>query len=266
MHPLPDSLDELLRDALRKHRITDYYDRIRPLARLTFLMRVSPVHDPTLAPIGQSRFGGTPDLPPEVTWARNPDDDLLFDFIGQINLAELSEVDHPLPKSGMLLLYSQQDGACENPHSIQYLTSPTESLVRATVPDENEFSDEDSDEPFGSVQIMEFIPSVSLPDWLDLFPDLDDEFLDTYSEMARELHEISSQKEPASRLLGYPFTPFESVLPGEEWELLVQVESFFHQGTNFINFWDAGCLQLLVKSADLSRCQFRESEANITSM
>lgn len=266
MRELPDSLEELLCDVLEKHNIVEHYARIRPLARLTFLMRVSPVEDAISAPIGRSRFGGTPDLPPGVAWARNPEDDLLLDFIGQINLAELPDVHHPLPKSGLLLLYSQQDGACENAHSIQYVTAPTESLVRAAIPAEDEFSDEDSEEPYGSVQIVEFIPSVSLPDSPDSLLDLGDEFYDRYSEAVHELRKIPSQKEPASRLLGDPFSPYDSALPGEEWELLVEVESFFHQGSTYLNFWDAGCLQLLVKSADLPRCEFQESEANVTSM
>lgn len=266
MPALPEFLEDQLRDALRRHSISDHYDRIRPLARLTFLMRVSPIDDPNVSPIGSSRFGGTPDLPPEGIWARNPEDDLLLDFIGQINLAELPDIEHALPKSGMLLLYSQQEGACDNPHAIQYVTAPPESLVRAGIPTEDEFSDEDSDEPFGGVQVDEFLPSVSLPDAPDQFPGLDDGFHDTYSEMVRELHEIPSQKEPTSRLLGYPFSPYGSALPGEDWELLAEVESFFHGGKNYINFWDAGCLQLLVKSADLLECQFQESKANIFSM
>ena len=149
MRDLPSSLEILLRDALARHDLAVRYDEIRPFARLAFLMRVSPVDDSSTVPIGVSRLGGSPDLPADGQWARHPDDDLLLDFIGQINLAQLPAVGQSLPDSGLLLVYSQQENAAENPHAIRFVTSSTDSLVRAAVPDAASFSDEDTEEPFG---------------------------------------------------------------------------------------------------------------------
>lgn len=260
MRDLPGSLEQLFSDALERHGLSDKYDQIRPHGRLTFLMRVSPDKDDTAdVPLGKSRLGGTPDLPTTECWAKSANDDLLLDFIAQINLSELPAAGQPLPKSGILHIYAQQEGACDNEHSIRL--SPAANLVRSKVPTEEEFSDEDSDGPFRALIVTEFVPSVSLPDSLTAFAGFGDEFHESYSALERELHNLPTEKEPTSRLLGYPF---DFDLPNDQ-ELLIQVESHFHGGTCYMNFWDAGSLQILVQTAELPTCRFRASQANVFS-
>ena len=258
MRILPDSLEQRLRDALERHGLTDSSDHIRSHARLTFLLRVAPQENVVDVPLGTSRLGGTPDLPTGEQWARSADD-LLLDFIAQINLAEVASLGQPLPDSGILHIYSQQEGACDNEHLIR-LCQPT-NLVRAAVPGENEFSDEDTDEPFGVLLITEFVPSVSLPNSLTTFRGFGDEFHEAYWALTRELDSLPTQKEPTSRLLGHPF---DDALDDDQ-ELLIEVESHFHGGTCYMNFWDAGCLQILVQTAELSTCQFSDSQAGVFS-
>ena len=241
--------------------LTPFFQR----ARATILLQVSAVEDGSQATIGASRFGGTPDLPSEIAWPRNPADDLLLDFIGQINLAQLPDVGQSLPRSGLLLLFSQQESVSGNPHNIQFIAS-TNSLARATPPSGDSFSDEDTDEPFGVVNVTGFIPSVSLPDSLTAFPEFDDEVHDAYSELLSELHNDPTQKEPTSRLLGYPYSPHGSPLPDDNWELLVEVESHFANGRCYLNFWDAGCLQFMAPQSQLKSCNFSESVTTIVSM
>lgn len=265
MRDLPSSLDQVLRSALSRHKLLHKYDCIRPYARITFLLRVSPPNDCSSIPNGKSRLGGTPDLPPKGEWARNPADGLLLDFIGQINLSELPAIPHPLPNAGLLLLYSRHDGAAENCHTIQFIDQ-TDSLSRAAVPHPESYSDETNSGRFDPVLVTEFLPSVSLPDSLETFPDFDDELHDYYGEMVQELHDDPVQKEPTSRLLGYPFSPYGSVLPTDDWELLIEVESYFQGGKCYMNFWDAGCLQLMVPSSQLSTCRFTEGKATVFSM
>jgi uncharacterized protein YwqG len=243
-----------------------YFEQISQKARLTFLMRVTAVTDSESAPLGASRLGGTPDLPPEIAWPRNPEDDLLLDFIGQINLAQLPEAGQTLPSTGLISMYSQQDSASENPHKILNFDSPIDSLVRTETPSAGMFSDEDTDEPYGSLLVTEFVPSVSLPESLWAFPDFADEIHDAYSELLTELYSDPKQKEPSSRLLGYPFDPFVSGHASGDWELLAEIESHFHLGKCLMGFWDAGSLQLTVPQQQLSTCDFKESEAAIVSM
>jgi len=264
-HELSDALDKQLLDSLSRHGLLEHQAVIRARARLTYLLRVSPVDDPNSVPIGASRLGGTPDLPTDMEWARNPDDDLLLDFIGQINFSDVPTVGTKLPKSGLLLIYSQQEGAAENTHTTQFVDCSTASLVRADVPDEDDFSDCDTDEPYGTLVITEFIPSVSLPHSANECGEFGGELYEAYSELVEELHSDPAQNQETSRLLGHPYSPYGSILPNEDWELLIQVESHFHAGTTYMNFWDAGCLQILVKSSDLPNCRFSQSRACVFS-
>lgn len=259
MHDLPGPLEQKLRDALERHGLSDRYQQIRPHARITFLMEVSH-EDAAAAPLGKSRLGGTPDLPKGVEWAgSSEEDELLLDFIAQINLSELPAMDQPLTASGILYICAQQEGACDNEHSLQI--HPAQNLVRAVVPEEDNFADEDSDEPFVGLVVSEFVPSVSLPDAFGTFTDFDDPMYDAYAELLIDLHGLPTQKEPVSHLLGHPS---EYVLKDDQ-ALLIQVESHFHDRLCYMNFWDAGCLQIVVNSAELPTCQFSDSEANIFS-
>lgn len=54
-------------------------------------------------PLGASRFGGLPDLPPDVTW---PDrDGVPMEFVAQIKLDELPPLEDGLPASGTLWFF-----------------------------------------------------------------------------------------------------------------------------------------------------------------
>lgn len=258
MRLLPPILEEKLRDEAEQHGLLERFEEIRCHARLTFLMRVLPVDDPAEVPVGKSRLGGAHDLAADEVWARNREGKL-FDFIMQIHLSDLPEV-HPLPKNGMLYVFAQQENACANEHSIRLFSVPVEELSRTSAPAETDFADEDSAGPFGVLLVTEFVPSISLPDSLR---SVDDEFHEAYSALRTKLSRLPAQKEPASRLLGYP-TPWDSEL-GDERELLIQAESHFHSGKCYMNFWDAGCLQVLVRTSEIATCRFTTSEANVFS-
>ena len=263
MAHLDPTLETVLREAISRHSLDDHFAAIRSRARATILLQVSAVENDEPVPVGASHFGGTPDLPPGIAWPQNPADNLLLDFVGQVNLSDLPDVGQSLPRDGLLLMFSQQDSTSDNPHAICFVPS-TNSLATAEVPTSESFSDEDTDEPFGIVLVTGFLPSVSLPNSA-AFPNFDDEFHDAYSELLTELHNDPTQKEPTSRLLGYP-APYGSPLPNDNWELLAEVESHFANGRCYMNFWDAGRLQLMAPKSQLHSCNFSESVAAIISM
>ena len=239
MANLVPALEAVLREAISRHSLDEHFTAIYSRARATILLQVSAIEDGESVPIGVSRFGGTPDLPPEIAWPKNPADNLLLDFIGQINLSQLPNVGQSLPHEGLLLLFSQQESASDNPHAIHFAAS-SDSLAPTETPPSESFSDEDTDEPFGILLVTGFIPSVSLPDSLTEFPEFDDEVHDAYSELLMELHDDPTQKEPTSRLLGYPFSPHGSPLPDDNWELLAEVESHFANGRLLYEFLGRG--------------------------
>jgi len=53
-------------------------------------------------PVGASRFGGMPDLPPEMAWPTFSDKSMLF--LGQFRLKDVAphDLDHKLPATGLL--------------------------------------------------------------------------------------------------------------------------------------------------------------------
>ncbi|WDU45843.1 YwqG family protein [Taylorella equigenitalis] len=57
--------------------------------------------------VGGSRFGGDPDLPPELEWFKNDISGAPLNFIGQINCAEITsfDIDKKLPSNGILYFF-----------------------------------------------------------------------------------------------------------------------------------------------------------------
>ncbi len=268
---LPSSLERTLRKAVAAHNLSAHYDLIRPLARLTFLLRVEPLIGKKPPVLGGSRLGGTPDLPSGWRWAvedegreYEPDERQLLSFIGQINFGELPALGQPLPSQGILFVFASQEKASGNIHKLLFHDGPSERLIHQDEPDDDLYADED-DSTFGTLLVREFIPSVSLPDALGGRPALPEEVLDSYSELVTKLLDDPEQREPSSRLLGYPFSPYGDLLPGADWQLLLQAQSFFAKGKCLMNFWDAGCMQIIAPTANLARADFTMSAASVYS-
>jgi uncharacterized protein YwqG len=61
--------------------------------------------------IGNSRYGGVPDLPPILHWPKT--DDGYLAFLMQVNITELPMVsNNPLPAKGILYFFIEEDEAC----------------------------------------------------------------------------------------------------------------------------------------------------------
>src|SRR5438067_2599438 len=96
---------------LRKIRIaemTAHADKILRLARPAIVVKSRRAAEAKL-PLGASRFGGGPDLPPDAGWPTLGEDPLAF--LAQFNLAELSAslVCRELPASGLLSVFVAWD-------------------------------------------------------------------------------------------------------------------------------------------------------------
>jgi hypothetical protein len=88
-------------------------------------------------PIGGSRFGGVPDLPPELPWP-------LFDgkklpFLAQIDLAEAGNSPNQLlPPEGWLFAFGYFDDGIDNRIAVLHHRGPRTALTRANPPDKTE--------------------------------------------------------------------------------------------------------------------------------
>lgn len=134
--------------------------------------------DPRQIAIGQSRFGGLPDVPANFVWPRWHDRSLAF--LAQINLADIAAFDSSLnlPKSGWLLFFYDPeqeawgfDPADKGCSLVAYFPEGT-ALSRRALPDDM------SDEGRFNVAALSFAQKQTMPDpasiWvdaLDLTPD-----------------------------------------------------------------------------------------------
>src|SRR3954468_699704 len=87
-------------------RVADVIERhARPSIRLT----AHAVEDEDTLPLGASKLGGSPDLPPDYEWPRH--DYFPLSFVTQINLADVAPYDPwaILPHEGMLYFFFDKD-------------------------------------------------------------------------------------------------------------------------------------------------------------
>lgn len=127
----------------------DLKDRVLRLARPALRMKKVKAADPKL-PVGASKIGGRPDLPPDFAWPPGGDchaiynddtggTDRLAGFLAQVNFAEIAETQaaRGLPAAGLLSFFCFQDIENDNPDAIGakavFFPDPT-GLVRTTPP------------------------------------------------------------------------------------------------------------------------------------
>lgn len=114
-------------------------ERIRRCVRPSLRIATTPTPVDALM-LGQSRIGGTPDLPPDFPWPRY--DGLDLSFIAQLDLGELADqAVLPLPKQGTLAFFydSEQRTWGFDPKDcgsalVAYFPGPASALVRRELP------------------------------------------------------------------------------------------------------------------------------------
>lgn len=257
---LPGSIEKLLAEAIAHHGLTAYSAEIRALARATVLLGVEPRAE---LPVGSSKLGGTPDLPNTLTWPTNADGNLIA-FLGQIDLASLPPSGQPLPRVGMLYVFSDQVGGDGNPHWVGRYAEGGQ-LESHPVPEPERFADEDQSEPFGQLAIVRATGSVSLPSVLDDLLALADSDADAYGELVQALHRDASQKEPTSRMFGYADGRHSDPVGQPDREMLICVQSFFANKRAFMNFWDAGSMTITAARAPLQHGEIVDTRAALSS-
>jgi hypothetical protein len=89
-------------------------------------------------PIGASRFGGVPDLPPDIAWPESKGKKL--PFLAQINLAELRVFhDRALPSDGWLYAFGRFDNEHDDqPVVVFHHQGDVKNLARAVRPGKDE--------------------------------------------------------------------------------------------------------------------------------
>ncbi len=224
-------------------------------------------------PLGASRFGGVPDLPPGVTWPER--DGVPMEFIAQIRLADVAAAaaDPRLPAQGSLLFFynSQwttsdqgEDGCC----AVLFHDGPDDALVRGAPPRvewKSEFSDTTQFAPFlHGLAALRFEPTLSLPGGVS--PYIQEPLNGFWQDfMCDQSKALSGSTEPYrdSFLLGYVDEQdyVDAHANGTDDQLLLQVDS---EDAAEFQFGDCNKLFFLLTKDELAARDF--SNARVYSM
>lgn len=245
------------------------------------------LNGPSSGGLGESRFGGTPDLPLGMDWPLN-DEGKALTFLAQINLADIPKFDdNPLPASGWLMIFI---GAVETAIDIEnqlFLAKGEEQIAPATAPADVQWANYDLyvDMP---AQKLRLNLRADIPHWgsSDIEPlaasiaPTEDEigaFEDPLSELGNDLDKYEGAV-CIGQLLGHASGIMHDAREdafivrgvGErllydnkhratldmtlvrEWSNLLRLDSFFQRDFEFC-VWDAGYLNFIIHRDDLAK-------------
>lgn len=262
-------LTEQLQAQLQKYpTLQPHAAAILKQARRAIFLETFEVQEPPS--LGMTRFGGWPDLPASVEYPRDEEDGL-YTFMAQLNLAELAPLQNYLPRQGWLYFFMADDQEIEGPVVI-YHPGPIQELVPYLASPDHKFSNYDRDEPYPSYPASPRL-SWSLPniyashsygagrfgDDLHHFEALDEVAHqmtpDPYSSLAHPEEKVHS-------INAFVFTQHESpeeqaaklkLGEADEWMNLLSIDADPRVG---FCFWDAGTLTFTVHKKDLAIADF----------
>lgn len=202
-----------------------------------------------------SRFWGNPDLPPGYGYPEYVDEDgdiCEYRFICQINLAEIAgfDLDRLLPHKGLLSFFARIDrylGDFEALNGISgYISDPEDVKVlyfpEAGLPGE--------DSGFRELVLVDEDDVQVNPEELriDFAADKPEDCYDDHALLAPPYYREWETWDP----------------PFEDWEILLQVDSFSGEDFN-LNFMDCGVLDFLISPEDLAASRFDRVRAIVLS-
>jgi len=167
MPSLSQTLLADLQARIKGTKLDDVADLIIGNAAECYSMEVAGADDYSV--LGNTRFGGDPDLPNSFPWPCDGDPkspgSTFSNFIAQVNFSELPPLcaGPAVPKKGILYLFVRSMDGASNPVLLQalYFDGPTLKLRRTPPPDEDRLCDEYLVDL--APQRIKATPSVSLP-------------------------------------------------------------------------------------------------------
>lgn len=242
---------------------------------------------PSSGTLGETRFGGTPDLPTNMDWPRNDDDEALT-FLAQINLSEIPPFDdNPLPTRGWLFIFIGLDEPASDVENLLFLVDGDAQLVATKAPTQTEWANDENyiDGPAQKLRLALFadIPRWATQDFTNLIqaiePDEDeaDDVGDALNDLGSNSHDAKSIGQLLGHARGIGHDSREDALVVREigpqyiydyahrkaldmtragnWLNLLCLESFREGDLDFC-VWDAGYFNFLVHRDDLKKLDF----------
>lgn len=236
--------------------------------------------------LGESRFGGAPDLPAEMDWPRNAEGEALT-FLAQINLSEIPAFEHnPLPARGWLYVFIGLDEPASDVENLIFLVDGDAELVATTAPTDGEWANDERfvDMPAQKLKLALFadIPHWSTQDFDTLAAAIaPDEDTDLESELNDLGHNLRDEKS-IGQLLGhasgighdsredafvvrevgeqylydYKHRQTLDMTRAANWLNLLRLDSFMLEGEWAFCVWDAGYFNFLIHREDLAKLDF----------
>jgi uncharacterized protein YwqG len=273
-------------DLIRQAGLIHRADQLLPLFQPTIAASSQQVEFEREIPLGASKLGGRPDMPPTLVWPHYHERPL--EFIAQINLAETApyDADGVLPTQGRLLcFYDVQQWLDGDPFEqgrfcVYYDTSDVAVLQRTDYPETAEAEFRPCALTFAAALTLPSLESKPLLADIQLY----DYYLTDTPERQVEIHaylnltELAYQGMSAHQLLGWPEQiqgdvfvemiraangiPMGKTLPNvyqtygaqiDEWQLLLQIDS--DQKANMM-WGDVGALYWCIRRDDLRNLRF----------
>lgn len=167
-----------------------------------------------------SKFGGSPDLPPDFLWPGHKHG--LYRFIGQVNLGDVPPGPHKLPAAGLISFFFAHDDNYEScwsdPNYVRAYYFKAVDELRPVEPPEAV--------RLGSTSVLQLRPSEDVPAWPEKVSDPEQWPIDPSLKSTH--YELRSRLNPSRRyLLGYSYnSTFDyNPSPGPEWSSLLTLSS-----------------------------------------
>lgn len=223
-------------------------------------------------PIGASRIGGLPDLPPSIAWPTNRLGAKLH-LAAQLDCALLPRIPgYPLPTNGWLYFFVENgDREFPLPCAVFHYSGPVQSLIRAPESSVDGLAPSGKRRelqpmyPIDSAITSFCLPSPDgeggnqLPDW-----SADPQATDAYFSLADDRAAIPQPMSQLAVLFGLggfdEMTSSELVntygkIPGDDWTLLLTIET--QRGARGNSGWlGEHALQIYIRRSDLARGDF----------
>ncbi len=180
-------------DLLKKVHWKNEIDYIQSLLKPAINITAS--NDFKSIEIGQSKFGGTPDLPNNIEWPKSNENNPLA-FLCQINLSEIKHLDEEniLPNKGIIYFFIDEPSNFTLEHKVLYLKN-TDKVKPRNFP--NELSKESQFKPkkmiFNKIYSLPAIDSYEIR-----YKNIDD--YDAYMDLEEEFFIYDN-----NQILGYPY-------------------------------------------------------------
>lgn len=260
------------------HDLTDWFEAARPVLRPAIQLDLESVDDATL-PVGRSKFGGLPDLPPDMDWPQ--DGGRAMALVAQINFAEVqaSAPTADLPADGLLWLFYEiersvwgYDPADASGFAVRYAELAPTDLQRRPRPDNLPEAGD------FSAATLRFTPTVNVPDYPSELVDYEmdgdendrlwgwrEETDATINKLLGHSDNVQNPQELECQLVshglycgdasGYEDPRRAELEPGvADWRLLLQIDS--NEDACDMMWGDCGRLYVWIRDADLQARRF----------